>query len=249
MFAVVDVGNTTVKMAVIGEGGRVVGDVRAWKAEEDAVFPLVAAAAAGGARKVIMCSVNPPLSAGIEETAAREGIAVAYVDHTNIPLRVRYTPPSAVGSDRLVTAYAVFRRYGVDAVVVDMGTAVTFEFVTREGEYMGGLICPGAELMLRSLHEGTALLPRVEMAAGEEYPLVAQTTEKAVAGGVFWSIACLVPELVRRITESLDPLVPEVFLTGGGAGRFRDVFPREWHVVPDIIIDGLVLLERELGGG
>jgi len=243
MFAAVDVGNTTTAVAfVFSENKR---DIHRFPCSPDSYGPIRECVVQYSPEKALVCTVNPPFSDRIESIFS--DIPVLYVDHSHIPLKNRYSPPSDVGSDRLVTAYAVVSLFNTDTVIVDMGTAVTFEVVTQQREYMGGLIFPGIGLLRKSLNDHTALLPLVEVES-REYPFVALNTEDAVAGGIFRGVDILIRNMVEDIQASYGkPLT--VCVTGGDAELFKDRFPREWNVVPDIIINGLTLLEKELSWG
>lgn len=242
MFAAVDVGNTATKIALIGSGGE--PDIQRFPSREPSYNPIRELIHTAGPEKALICTVNPSFSNTLEKIFTEAGIPVLYADYRNIPLINRYSPPSEVGSDRLVTSFGVLKKFHKDAVVVDMGTALTCEVVTGCGEYLGGLIFPGIELLRRSLSEHTALLPLVEL-TGTSFPAVGKNTQEAVAGGIFRGVCGLVRSLVSDIQASYqDPLT--VCVTGNDSETFRHCFPSEWNIVPDITMYGLLMLEREL---
>jgi len=242
MFAAIDVGNTTTKIAFVAEDETY--RVSSFESKRESLPSIVETLTGSSVDKAVICSVKPCFSDMLKETLIKRGIRVFIVDHTVVPLVNRYSPPEDVGTDRLVTAYAVLKRFNSNAVIVDMGTAVTFEVVTRDGEYRGGIIFPGVRLLAESLNEKTALLPLVKLEE-EEYPLVADNTVDAVRGGISWGIRILVPGIVRKILRAVGPGF-KVFVTGRGMTPFRCFFPKEWTFVPDIIIEGLILLHKEL---
>ena len=242
MFAAIDVGNTTAKVALVSSESK--RNIYTFPSCDDSYMSIRNLVTNNPLSKAVVCTVNPPFSTQLEHILKEADIPVFYVDYTNIPLKNKYNPPSGVGSDRLVTSYAVLKRFDADAVIIDMGSAITFEVVTRDGEYLGGLIFPGIQLLRKSLNDHTAFLPLVEVKAGR-YPAVASTTEEAVAGGIFKGVNALIDRIVEDIQISFK-MALTVCVTGGDAEIFRDSFPPEWEIVPDIIIDGLTLLEKEL---
>ena len=113
---------------------------------------------------IACASVVPSLTAGIEAIAARRERSLVVAEAGTVPIAIRVDRPSEVGADRLVNALAAQRLYGTPAVVVDFGTATTFDCVAGDGAYVGGAIAPGLELGLEALAARTAKLPRIELA-------------------------------------------------------------------------------------
>lgn len=245
MFAAIDVGNTTVKIALVSSENK--RDIYIFPSRNDSYASINDLVKSNIPSKAVICTVNPPFSRQLEHILNKAHIPVFYVDYANIPLKNMYHPPSGVGSDRLVTSYAVYKRFNSDVIIIDMGSAITFEVVTRNGEYLGGLIFPGIELLRKSLNDHTAFLPLVEVKKGE-YPAIADNTVEAVAGGIFKGVNVVIKSIVEDIQNSFE-MDFTVCVTGGGAEIFRDSFPPEWEIAPDIIIDGLMLLEKELSFG
>jgi type III pantothenate kinase len=137
----------------------------------------------------------------------------------NMPMPIRVQRPTEVGADRLVNAVAVARLYGTPAIVVDFGTATTFDCVSRDGAYVGGAITPGLELGLEALASRTARLPRIEL---QEPPKAIGTdTVSAMQSGVVLGYRALTLGLLESIrtelarTEKVDPATIQVVLTGG----------------------------------
>lgn len=155
----------------------------------------------------------------------------------DLGIAVRVDRPKAVGADRLVNALAAHRSYGGDLIVIDFGTATTFDIVGADGAYEGGVIAPGVSLSLEALHLAAASLPRIAI----ERPahVVGTDTIPAMQSGVYWGYVGLIEGLVRRI-EAERGRKMTVVATGGLAELFRhgtDVFD---HVDGDITIRGLI---------
>ncbi len=147
-------------------------------------------------------------------------MARRYLDHemlvvgpalkTGMPIRI--DNPREVGADRLVNSVAAYERIGGLCVVVDFGTAITYDVVSAAGEYLGGIITPGAEISLEALYERAAKLPRVEML--EPRALIGKSTVEAVRSGIAFGFGGQVEGIVRRLREELGPETV-VIATGG----------------------------------
>jgi type III pantothenate kinase len=147
--------------------------------------------------------------------------------------------PREVGADRLVNAVAAHARYRGPLIVVDFGTATTFDVIDEEGRYCGGVIATGINLSLEALHRAAAKLPRV---AVERPPRVIGTsTVTAMQSGVFWGYVSMVEGVVARIKEEFGAEM-KVIATGGLAGLFADATPVIEQVDRDLTVAGLVEL-------
>ena len=127
---------------------------------------------------------------------------------------IRYDNPHEVGADRLVNAVAAYERVRDNCVVVDFGTAITYDVVSAAGEYLGGIITPGAEISIDALYERAAKLPKVELA--EPRALIGKSTVDAIRSGIVYGFAGQVEGIVRRLRAELGPR--PVIATGGLAG-------------------------------
>lgn len=144
--------------------------------------------------------------------------------------------PAGVGADRLVNAIAAHERYPGALIIVDFGTATTFDVVSASGSYEGGVIAPGANLSAEALHRAAAMLPRVMLARTQT--VIGKDTVPAMQSGLYWGYIGLIENIVARIKEEYgQPMT--VIATGGLAGLFRQT-PVIEHVDPDLTIRGLV---------
>ncbi len=162
----------------------------------------------------IISSVVPPATAPIERFFTRYlGITPLVVGpgiKTGMP--ILYENPREVGADRIVNAVAAYAKYPQGAVVVDFGTATTFDVVTAKGEYAGGIIAPGLMVSADALYRSTAKLPRVEIARPKS--VVGRNTVASIQAGLVFGYAGLVDALVTRIKGEVD-FSPKVLATGG----------------------------------
>src|SRR6185437_955999 len=134
--------------------------------------------------------------------------------HDALPISVLTDEPELTGVDRILNVAAAYEQMGNACVVVDAGTALTIDACNDSGEFLGGAIAPGAALMLDSLHEKTARLPRVELAAPED--AWGKNTEQAIRTGVFHGIRGMVKEIVENSATALGSW-PDIIATGGDA--------------------------------
>jgi type III pantothenate kinase len=147
--------------------------------------------------------------------------------------------PEAVGADRLVNAVAAHERYKGALIVLDFGTATTFDVVGANGDYEGGVIAPGANLSAQALHQGAAMLPRV--AVTRTQAVIGKDTVPAMQSGLYWGYIGLVEGLVARIkAEYGKPMT--VIATGGLAKVFFKQTPVIDHLDPDLTIRGLIAI-------
>ncbi|MEM6491528.1 MAG: type III pantothenate kinase, partial [Pseudomonadota bacterium] len=166
-----------------------------------------------------------------------------------IGVRALTERPDEVGADRLVNALAAHRLHPGPAIVIDFGTATTFDVIDRNGDYCGGVIAPGANLSLEALRMAAAKLPGVAIA--RPAAALGRTTTQAMQSGVFWGYVGLIEGITARITvEQAEILGPQAqrIATGGLAALFADATDAIGRVAPDLTLDGLRRV-YELNGG
>jgi len=151
---------------------------------------------------------------------------------------IHYDNPKEVGADRIADAVAAFDRYGGPTIVVDFGTATTFEVVSERGEYLGGVIIPGIEISLEALFNRAALLPRVELI--EPRNVLAKNTVESVQSGIIFGFAAQVDGLCRRLEDEVGPCT--VVATGGLAGLIGPHSAAIEHHEPWLTLQGLRII-------
>jgi type III pantothenate kinase len=194
---------------------------------------------------IIVASVVPTLTRPTEEMCERYFSRQALVvDAANAGMPVRYSPASDVGADRIVNAVAARARYGRDGVpliVVDFGTATTFDVVSEDGEYIGGVICPGLGISADALFQRAARLPRVDVR--KPATVIGQNTVAAMQSGLFFGSVEMVDGLVRRMKQEIaagDDAV--VIATGGLSDVLSDDSQTITKVDPNLTLEGLRLI-------
>jgi type III pantothenate kinase len=152
---------------------------------------------------VAIACVVPPLNRTMEELAhryfQREPLVVGPGIKTGMPIRM--DNPRELGADRLVNAVAAFERVGGPCIVVDFGTAMTYDAISADGEYLGGIIAPGVEISMEALTERAAKLPKIEL--GEPRSLIGKSTLDAIRSGVIYGFAGQVDGIVTRLRDEL----------------------------------------------
>ena len=211
-------------------------------------------AAFGDVSAIACASVVPALSGALEAVAARRERPLLLASAGTVPIPVRVDRPSDVGADRLINALAVARLYGTPAVVVDLGTATTFDCVASDGAFVGGAIAPGIEVGLEALASRTAKLPRVELRSPDR--AIGRDTVSAIQSGAVLGYQALVTGLLGRIRRELadtgDVSIGDVHvvLTGGlSQGAWAGALEGVEAIDPELTLKGLAILHAEVAGG
>jgi len=194
---------------------------------------------------IVLSSVVPPLTGTIMTMARRYfGLTPLNVDSsvdTGMPLL--YKHPAEIGADRIVNAVAAYQIYGIERhvplIVVDFGTATTFDAVSARGEYLGGVICPGVQISADALFQRAARLPRVDVRKPCE--VIGRSTVGAMESGLYYGYVGLVDGLVRRMKQELGEHTICV-ATGGLADVISPEVALIEHVDPDLTLQGLRMI-------
>lgn len=183
-------------------------------------------------QEVLLASVVPDIHKRLTHIANMTQISVK-----NIPkLTINLSTPEQLGADRIVVSYAAWERFHTDVLILDSGTAVTTEFVTRDGVYEGGLIFPGMDLCSRALNLYTAQIPRIRVKPVDT--LFGKTTREAVQAGIYVGFYHMLNGIISQYRETYPDIT--VIGTGGGLGLFSDKLSLD-HYIPDLIFEGLAL--------
>ena len=262
MLLALNVGNTNLSLGLVRRGSLVARrtaatDPRTTADElellidgllrlEDASFGDVAA--------IALACVVPPVEAELEAIAMRRERPLVVASAGTVPIPVRVDRPAEVGADRLMNALAAGRLYGSPAVVIDFGTATTFDCVAADGAYVGGAIASGLQTGLDALAAGTAKLPRLE--ARQPDRAIGRDTASAMQSGAVYGHQALAAGLLRRIRGELAdasdcrPDDVHVVLTGGlSAMPWAAQLDGVEAIDPDLTLKGLAILHAEVMGG
>jgi type III pantothenate kinase len=189
----------------------------------------------------ILCSVVPPVAGVFEEMCRRYLKVTPVLVEAGIKTGVRISMdnPREVGADRIVNAVAAHQLYGGAVIVIDLGTATTFDAVSKEGDYLGGAIAPGIAIATEALFARTAVLPRVELTHPNR--AIGRNTVAAMQSGIVFGYAGLIEGIVIRIKQELGDKA-KVVATGGYAELLARETPAIDEVNPDLTLIGLRLI-------
>lgn len=186
---------------------------------------------------IVVCSVVPGKNAAIAQAAGGTRLLNLNPD-LNLGVGIDYPSPRTIGADRLANAAAVAELYGYPAIVVDFGTAVTFDVVSARGDYIGGVIAPGLEAMTNFLYQRTALLPQLTLT--EPLSAIGKTTRGAMMSGAVFGYRGLVREIIARISRQAFPRRRvKIVATGGYAQLIARQLPEIDAIHPSLTLEGL----------
>ena len=195
-----------------------------------------------------LCSVVPdatPLAVlGVQQACGVEPRELT--SKTVRGIGIRYPKPETIGPDRLANALAARQLFGAPSVVVDFGTAVTFDVVDRSGKYVGGIIAPGLSAMTDYLHEKTALLPKIEIR--ETKAIVGKSTEEAMLIGAVHGYRGLIRELLKSLRAELKARRLPVIATGGYAQLIAASMEEITAIRPHLTLEGLKIFWESTHG-
>jgi type III pantothenate kinase len=256
MLLAIDVGNTNITFGLL-DGPRLVSQFRSASsrtrtADEYAVFVREVLSLRGidykAIRAAIVASVVPPLTDTMVELVrrafAREPMVVGPGIRTGMP--ILYDNPREVGADRIVNAVAAFDRVQGPVIVVDFGTATTFDCVSPKGEYLGGAIVPGIQISAEALFSRAAKLSRIEIAVPPR--VVGRNPTHSMQSGILHGYASMVDGMIGRINEELG-YESAVIATGGLASLIAKLTKSIQHVDDALTLEGMrIVYERNLSG-
>jgi type III pantothenate kinase len=190
----------------------------------------------------MMASVTPSVNDSWSRLVREEaGLELQFVRHDmGLPFKLEIPRPETMGADRLADMAAAALAYGAPALVVDIGTAVTYDLLSADGRFFTGVIGPGPEILARSLHDYTALLPLVEWWKHEP-PAVPKDTEGAMLFGIDAGFCGVVRETVNRLMPQVGAGA-NLIATGGFAPRFISKLRLNFTIDPDLTLRGVGLL-------
>lgn len=253
MLLALDVGNTNITIGIF-EGEKLTHNWRLRTIHEQTADEwgillrnLFALSSLDAARikGIIIASVVPPLDSSLARMARRyfNMDAMFVGPQTNTGIRVLYDNPNEVGADRVVNAVAAFQKYGGPCIVVDLGTAITFDVVSGNAEYLGGVICPGVGIATQALIAKTARLPMVDVRAPEK--LIGTNTVGSIQSGIYYGAIGMIDGILERLIEQTGAGTKAI-ATGGQAhlimrgSRYLKILDE------DITLEGLRLIwERQ----
>ncbi len=254
MILVIDIGNTNTVIGVY-DGSNLVKDwrIRTERRTTEDEFNILARNLfyesdinSRNISKTIISCVVPPMVTILDSFCRKYlGHAPHWVDAMSVSsLPIRYKNPSEVGADRIVNAVAAFHKYQTSLVVIDFGTATTFDSISEKGEYLGGAISPGIMIASEALFMKASKLPRVEIFVPPEN-VIGKDTASSIKAGIIFGYAGLVDGIVRRMRIEMD-IKPKVIATGGLAELMYQVSETIEVVEPTLTLEGLRIISNSL---
>jgi type III pantothenate kinase len=194
---------------------------------------------------IIISSVVPPLDSTLAAMSRRYFQREPHfvTCDTRCGLKILYDNPREVGADRIVNSVAAFHRYGGPCIVVDLGTAITFDAITANAEYLGGIICPGIGMSVQGLFSRTARLPMVDFREPDR--LIGSNTVSSMQSGLYYGIISMIDGIVERMLEQLGHECKTV-ATGGHAELIITGSKHLKIANPDLTLEGLQLIWQRI---
>ena len=196
--------------------------------------------------QAIVASVVPAMNRAWEGAGARLGLEVSFLTGSSpVPIRLEVDHPEEVGADRIANTLAATEMFGVDTIVVDLGTAITFDCITAAGVFLGGAIAPGPANALDQLTRATAQLPQIELDPPDR--VIGRNTLECLRSGGFYTVVDGIDGMVDRIVEEWEPADPVIAATGGLAEVVAPHCRSVDRIEPALTVTGLAIAGRYLG--
>ncbi len=218
MLLAVDIGNTNISFGVFkGAGLKKTFDIPVKRYSRNKLLEKIISLKV---TDTLISSVVPGITKVIAKDLAGITGKRPYIigKEIKVPIKNRYRNPDQVGQDRLVNAYAAAKLYGAPLVVVDFGTAITFDVISKSRAYEGGLILPGLGLSIDALNRQTALLPKIRISRPKEF--IGKDTRSSILSGIVYGFSGMAEQLNNKIKKILGPQA-RVIATGGNAALIR----------------------------
>ncbi|HXQ28539.1 MAG TPA: type III pantothenate kinase [Gemmatimonadales bacterium] len=252
MLLALDIGNTETTLGLF-EGDRLAGHWRltTTSARTPDEWAVAIGAALGAARSAVRAavigSVVPPVTETVTDAVERAvSVRARVIDaRSPLPITLDVDEPLTVGTDRILNTLAASQLFHQDTIVVDFGTATTFDCITAEGRFIGGIIMPGVRTASDTLVRRTAKLPATELTVPAR--AIGRRTEDCIRAGVLWGTADAVDGLVRRIRAEWPGGRPQTIATGGLASLVAPLTRELESVHPDLTLTGLRLAATAIG--
>ncbi len=251
LLLAIDIGNTAVSLGIMSGTfltdnhhldtyairGRISKELKALVKSVKRQYPEI--------DQVIICSVVPALTKLTSSLIKKYfGVKPRIVGQDLIvPIKNNYDHPAQVGQDRLVGTYAAKILYGYPLIIIDFGTAITFDVISAKGFYEGGMIVPGIRLSAESLFRKTALLPKIETIKTPR-TLIGKNTKESILSGLFFGYGAMSCGLIDMISKRIKGK-PKVIVTGGYTHLMKKfILPKINKIDRDLVFKGLALLSR-----
>ncbi len=251
MLLVIDIGNTNIVLGVYKRDHLVdswrLGTKKGRTCDEYGILIKeilgFSSIECGSIKSAVISSVVPPLESTIVQMAIKyfniEPLIIGPGIKTGMP--ILYENPKEVGADRIVNSVAAFRKYNKSLIVVDFGTATTFDLVSNKGEYVGGVIAPGIGISVEALFQRASKLPRIDLIRPDK--VIGRNTVNSIQSGIIYGYVGLVDGIVRKMKKEAKDL-SVVIATGGFAGLIAQESIEISEVSENLTLDGLRIIYK-----
>lgn len=247
MILAVNIGNTNINLGLFDDDILVSNfriSVKKWRQDECFIEEAWNNISKNGIEDIIIASVNPGaesifckwLKAEYDKPPLKIGSDIQSKIHMDVKA------PEKVGIDRIANSTAAYRRINKGVIVVDMGTATTFDVVSNKGIYLGGVIAPGLRMGANSLYTETQQLPLVE--ARKIKPVLGKNTTDAMISGIYWGFTGSVKLILERLIDEME-FKPIVIATGGDAELIAETVEYISEVIPNLTLEGIKIIYME----
>ncbi|MES2677789.1 MAG: type III pantothenate kinase [Pseudomonadota bacterium] len=248
MLLAIDIGNTNIVLGLF-VGEKLIHKFRletnSQKSEEDYAIDIVELFLNSKIdclkiASVVIASVVPNLTNIIEKAVKKfyNGDALVVGKNLKLNIEIAIKNKQEVGFDRLINAIAGYKKFGGNLIIIDFGTATTFDVVGTNGEYLGGVIAPGVNLSIKALHDMTAQLPKIQVKAQKN--VIGKSTVEAMNSGIYFGYISLAEGLIAKIKAEYGNEM-QVIITGGLSTLFGAALTNKDHIQPDLTLEGLRL--------
>jgi len=248
MLLAIDIGNTNIVLGLYSKGvllhkWRMISDLK--KSADDYAVDIIEVFLTNKIDCLqisgcIIASVVPSIGEVMKPAIAKffSGTILAIGENVKLNIDIKLKNKKEVGADRLINAVAAHHEFGGNLIVIDFGTATTFDVIGKNGEYLGGAIASGVNLSLKALHDMTAKLPKISVQ--KQKNVIGKSTIEAMNSGVYFGYLSLVEGMIARIENELQTKTTQI-ITGGLAEIFKDEL-KIVHHRPDLTLEGLRLV-------
>ncbi len=254
MLLAIDIGNTNIVIAII-DGKKIVKNWRLTtshtRTEDEFWFTVKLLTNDAGVDLneidgAIISSVVPHLTAQFKSMATKHFKIDPVIVDSSLPLELKLVVdnPSEVGADRICNAYATLKKYKLPQIIIDLGTATTYDVITEKGEYIGGIISPGVEVSFRNLIKKTALLPKISFKLPKK--IIGSNTVDNLQSGITYGTVSQIDGLVKKIIEEKKWKNVSVIATGGFAKYLKDISETIEYIDNDLILDGMRMIYEKV---
>jgi len=247
-YLIGDIGNTNIKICKINRNFKIINtylfETKNKNLKRDISRKLKKISKKNTNKKVLFSSVVPSVYKNISKIFQKNRLKVFEIKKFNLKkvMKFRVKKYSQLGSDRIANAIGAYHKFKTNCIVIDFGTATTFDVIKKNGIYNGGVIAPGIKLSIENLFSSTALLPMFKLS---KYPKnYGKNTKEALSSGFFWGYEGLINNIIKKITKK-NGINFRIVLTGGYSYLFKNRLIKKTKIESDITMQGIIKIYKD----